>query len=214
MTEEAKPKADGVEANYTPDPQQPVHASKRGMNNPDPHTGELTHEIEGDEPFSHGEIAVKTRRAQGFNRAGFRFSGDQTTVIPANSLSEERYNAIMSETQLLAIEGPSKALKENSVKAVSVIAEPGNLGRRGEFALGGSKENATPEMLAAAEQGVAIAHPSFGSTPTGTLADVDDDFLEEHEASLEERIKEAEKTSKKAEKASKKAPKDRIIAEE
>jgi hypothetical protein len=44
------------------------------------------------------------RAGSGFRRAGIWFPRDQKTVIPADTLSQERYDAIMGETMLNSVE--------------------------------------------------------------------------------------------------------------
>lgn len=139
---------------------------------------------EKQEKFSHGEIVVQARPEAGFRRAGIHFSGKEKTVIQADSLSEERYNAIMNERQLLAVEGV-KAFAKDATPAV----EAGSQNLEYRTTLGGSLENATPEQLRMAEEeGVAIPHPAVTSsftTPAAGQAKLDPE-MEKHAQKMRE----------------------------
>lgn len=206
MTEKVEKRQDQNTPGAVDPTAQRIPDSQRGLNNPDPNTGETALQIEQskakDNDFKHGEIVVQARSLNGFNRAGYRFSGQEKTIIPANTLSEQRYNAIMNETQLVAIEKPSAEFKEGASEAQHSMRPAPHA--RGEFALGGSQENATPEQLAAEARGESMGHPSFGSTnPTGASASrgynqhLDQDFVK---ASEEAKAKNAKKAEKKADK--------------
>jgi hypothetical protein len=126
--------------------------------------------------FKHPEIVAMARSAKGFRRSGIFFPGDVKTIVPANSLSEERYNAVINEPQLVALERPTADHKADAIEAVIPTAEDDvirNLNNGPEFILGGSKENATETMLNSLDEGVPMGHPSLGSTtPHGVPGNV------------------------------------------
>ena len=62
--------------------------------------------------IEHGDIHVRAVPEKGFRRAGIFFTREET-VIPADSLSQIRYDAILNEGMLVALEvGAKKKHKE------------------------------------------------------------------------------------------------------
>lgn len=56
----------------------------------------------------HGDLHVQAACApdkDGFRRAGIWFPRGQRTVVPADTLSQERYDLIMNEPMLVVVEG-------------------------------------------------------------------------------------------------------------
>lgn len=63
------------------------------------------------DPIEHGDIHVRAVPAKGFRRAGIYFPHEEEIVIPADTLSQERYDLIKGERLLVAVEVGAPAPK-------------------------------------------------------------------------------------------------------
>ena len=69
---------------------------------------------------------------------------------------------------IVALEGAPSSLKKDASPAVA----PPQTANVSTAILGGSLENATPEMIEAAKQGTILGHPALGSNPAVNTAPV------------------------------------------
>jgi hypothetical protein len=72
-------------------------------------------ESDGANACEHGELHVKAsvpENRDGFRRAGIFFPRDEKVIIAADSLSQERYDAITNERMLNVVEVEPGAAKE------------------------------------------------------------------------------------------------------
>lgn len=56
------------------------------------------------DPIEHGAIHVRAVPEKGFRRAGVYFPHEEEVVIPADTLSQERYDLIKGERLLVTVE--------------------------------------------------------------------------------------------------------------
>jgi len=132
-----------------------------------------------EEDYESPELIAAARAPRGFRRSGVAL-GPEKTIIPAGTFkTRAAFDAFMSDPNIIAVEGAgtSKALRGNATDAVA----PGAMAPiRSTSTLGGSTENATPEMLKAAGEGTLLGHPSVGAgaarpavpiAPVGVMSD-------------------------------------------
>jgi hypothetical protein len=124
---------------------------------------------DADDDFTHGDIIAAARSPRGFRRSGV-FVPPEKTIIPGGTFKNRAaFDSFMNEPNILAVEKAPKKLADGASPAI-VGTHTGAPPVRSTAIMGGATENATPEMLAAAERGELISHPSLGAglTPGGT----------------------------------------------
>lgn len=115
-----------------------------------------------DEGYESPELVAASRSPRGARRSGITVGPDKT-IIPAGTFKNKAaFDAFVNDARILAVETTgAKKLKEGAADLAPSDAAP--LLQTGTAALGGSMENATPEMLEAAERGEIKGHPSIGA---------------------------------------------------
>lgn len=124
-----------------------------------------------DEGYESPELLAVARSPRGARRSGVTVGAEKTTIPAGTFKNKAAFDAFVNDPRILAVEttGPAKKLKDGANDLAPADGLP--LRSLGETALGGSMENATPEMLAAAEEGILKGHPSIGAgVPIGRAA--------------------------------------------
>lgn len=106
---------------------------------------------------SEGGLMVQSREERGMRRSGILFGPDP--IFVPNSIGEEKIAAIKAERKLswLPVEGKAP-------KGVARVTPTGSNGPNVRVGgLRGNEENATPEQLEAANEGLALSHPSMAA---------------------------------------------------
>lgn len=102
---------------------------------------------------AEGVFTAVSRNGLFHRRNGIEFGGEPVTVDTSN-WTEEQKQRFFNDTMLMIVSGVQ--LNARGATLAAAAAPPQHM-------TGGASEVATPRMLAAAANGVAMAHPSTGS---------------------------------------------------